>query len=142
MKKEKRYARTLSFAITEAQLKKLEKIARLKGCKLSAVVRAIIDSAVPDIDPDNHYWRRVAASGIFDMSLPRDAIVAFVANWLDLPLTGLREIDNVEVIPCPESGISPTLWALERIRRAFYDKSVRERANQQDESESKAPLDR
>jgi len=140
MKKKKNYAKTLSFAVTEEQLMKLEKVSRLTGMNISKVVRALIDSSIPDLDPNDPYWRRVGASGIFSMELPRDAIVPFIANWLNLSLTGLRKIDNVEVIPCPESGITPTFWALEKIRRAFYDKSVRERTDQHYESQGEAPL--
>jgi len=135
MKKKKNYAKTLSFAITEEQMLKVTKIAAVMGKNVSSVVRLLIDSAAPDIDPNDPFWRRAGASGIFDMMLPRDAIVPFIANWFNLPLTDLRKIDNFDIIPCPDRGIAPTLWALERIRKTFYEKGVCNRDDKQDECE-------
>ena len=139
-RKKKRMTRTLSFATTDEQMEKLESVAKMMGVKISAVVRALIDSALPEVDADDQYWRRVAASGIFGMDLPREAIIPYIASWLHLSLTGIYKLGNIEIVPCPERGISPTLWALERIRRAFYDKGVCERPDKQDEPTDEAPL--
>lgn len=136
MKSKVRMTRTLSFAIREDQMEKLKHLAAVTGVKISALVRMLIDSSVPDINPNDQFWRRISASGILRADLPKQAVVPFISSWLHLPLTGVDELDKIEIDQCPERGISPTMWAMERIRRAFYDKGVREWTSQQDESES------
>lgn len=136
MKKKIKLSEYLSFKLSKEQSDKLQALSKLTGMKISAVVRAIIDSAIPDIDPNDRFWSRMKNSGVFRMELPKDTIVPFVANWLHLELTGVNEVCNNKIDQRPEAGLVVTLWTLEQIRRLFYDKGVCECEREQSEPKS------
>jgi len=135
MKKRRRYDRVLSFGATDAQIKKLEKISELVGQSVSNVVRGLVDSAIPDIDPNDRFWQACKNSGIFNIDVPAQTVTAFIASFLELPLTGNDEIDNIKIRQNPPHGLSPILWALQNIKEEIYDKSLPLGTDKQDESE-------
>jgi len=135
MKRPRRYDRVLSFGATEQQIKKLEKVSDLVGQSVSQIVRGLIDSALPDIDPSDRFWQACKQSGIFKIDVPAQTVAAFIASFLELPLTGNDEINNIKIKQNPPYGLSPILWALQHIKEEIYDKGLPFRSDKQDESE-------
>lgn len=140
MKKKKKVNLTeyLSFKLSKGQSEKLQNLSSLTGMKVSAVVRELIDSAIPQLDIEDRFWDRLKNSGVFKMELPKDTIVPFVANWLRLPLTGVNEISHNKIDQRPDSGLVVAVWTTEHIRRLFYAEGVRECEREQSKPEGTA----
>lgn len=126
----------LSFKLSKEQAEKLQSLSKLTGMKISAVVRELIDSAIPQLVVEDKFWKRLKNSGIFKMDLPKDTIVPFAANWLHLPLTGVNELCDNKIDQRPDGGLVVTIWTLECIRRLLYDEGVCKREREQSKSES------
>jgi len=124
MKRPRIYDKVLSFGATTAQIEKLERVAKLTGRNVSSIVRELVDSAIPDVDPDSRFWSACRNSGIFNINAPAETVIAFIASFLGLPLTGNDEIDNIKIKANAPNGISPVLWALKRIEEEFYEKGL------------------
>jgi len=135
MKKIRRYNRVLSFGATDQQIEKLEKVSALVGQSVSQVVRGLIDSAIPDIDPNDRFWQACKQSGIFRIDVPAQTVAAFIASFLELPLTGNDEISNIKIKQNPPHGLSPVLWALQHIKEEIYDKGLSFGPDKQSKSE-------
>lgn len=129
----KKYKKQVACGVTPEQAKKLEAVSEITGIKIPEIVRQLIDSSLPELDPKDKFWSICKNSSIFKFVLPANTVVPFISSFLNMSVSGKNQVDGIEIQLYAPTGLSPMLWGLTRIKENFYDESISDNADKQSE---------
>lgn len=137
----KKFAGQIQACASAETLAKIDAIVKVTGIKRTEVVRKIMDSALPDIDPEHRFWDVCKNARIFDVKIPANTIIPMIAGFLGLDITGKDEINGKPIKLNATTGFVPLLWALNNVKELFYNdkmeqedgKSLSDSANEHSE---------